>query len=42
MQNDYDERLKDITGSGQTSKIKEALAELKVSLLTTSVTFDIL
>ena len=39
IQNDYDERLKDITGSGWTSKIKEAMAELKVSALRVEIIF---
>lgn len=31
INNSYEERLKDITGSGQTTKIKEQLLQLKVS-----------
>lgn len=31
VQNAYDEKLKDVTGTGQTAKIKEALGAIKVS-----------
>lgn len=32
-QNSYDEKVKDLTGSGQVSRVKTAITKLKVSLL---------